>query len=172
MISILTDEIRWQADALGETLTLRTHRAREIADQIKPDKKYRIEIKEFREKRSLDQNAMYWSILGQLAKHLKLSRNRLHNILLRRYSAPWTADGSPIYSMALDTDEAEEQILEAEKTHLKPTSRVIEGKDGNIYRLYVLLKGSSAMDKEEFSALMDGILDECRQAGLELIWEE
>ena len=74
--------------------------------------------------------------------------------------------------MALDTDEAEEQILEAEKTHLKPTSRVIEGQDGNIYRLYVLLKGSSAMDKEEFSALMDGILDECRQAGLVLIWEE
>lgn len=171
MIRLITESFGWIADASGESLTLRTDRAREIIQTIKPNKKYRVEIKEYRPRRSLDQNDMYWAILQQVAKALRISNLRCHNMMLCRYGVIEQFDGHNAFAFLPDTDETEEKVAESEHVHYKPTSEIRVGADGESYRIYYILRGSSAMDTAEMTRLIEGVMDEARQMGLTLIME-
>ena len=172
MLRVKTDSITWGLDEGGYFLKIRTSLARQITESIKAGVLYVVEIKRHRKRRSLDQNAMYWSILGQLAKALRISDSRAHNLMLRRYGAVETIDGKTIKLVLPDTDEAAQRADEAESYHIKPTSQVKVGTDGINYRTYLLLKGSHDMDTAEMKRLIDGVMDEAKQMGLELLWEE
>lgn len=163
---------RWSADQSGQWLSIRTPAAREVVESLDPDKVYSIEIKEKKKKRSLDQNALYWAVLTQVAKKLNISNPRCHNLMLRRYGVPERYGDQAVYVVLPDTDEASERAAEAETYHLKPTSQVKAGKDGNNYRTYLLLRGSSTYDSGEMSRLVNGLLDEAKELGIEMIWEE
>ena len=163
---------RWSADQSGQWLSIRTPAAREVVESLDPDKVYAVEIKEKKKKRSLDQNALYWAVLTQVAKTLNISNPRCHNIMLRRYGQPERYGDQAVYVVLPDTEEAAVKAAEAETYHLKPTSQVKAGKDGINYRTYLLLRGSSTYDSSEMSRLVEGLLDEARQMGIEMIWEE
>lgn len=126
-----------------------------------------IEIKKHRERRSLDANAYYWVLITKAAKRLRISNNRAHNLMLRRYGALEVIDGQVVYLVLPDVDEAEEKALESETYHIRPTSQVKTGKDGRQYRTYIMLKGSSEYDTAEMSRLINGIVDECKEMGIE-----
>lgn len=119
--------------------------------------------------RSLDSNAYYWRLLGELASKLNISNNFCHNMMLRRYGVFEEIDGKPVYLVILDTDEAEKKADEAETYHIKPTSNVRAGNDGNMYRTYMLLKGSHQYDTGEMSRLISGLVDECKKCGIETL---
>ena len=172
MLRVKTESITWGMDEGGYFLKIRTSLARQIVESIKAGIMYVVEIKRHRKRRSLDQNAMYWSILGQLAKALRISDSRAHNLMLRRYGAVETIDGKTIKLVLPDTDEAAQRADEAESYHIKPTSQVKVGTDGINYRTYLLLKGSHDMDTAEMTRLIDGAMDEAKQMGLTLLWEE
>ena len=142
--------------------------AKRFCAEMKP-RKYAVEIKEHREKRSLDANAYYWTLLGKLHKALKISSTYCHNLMLRRYGTLERFDGKPVYLVIPDTDEAAERADEADTYHVKPTSSVRVGKDGKAYRTYMLLRGSHDYDTAEMSALIDGIVEECKQVGIETL---
>jgi hypothetical protein len=135
------------------------------------DKMYELKITEKRKKRSLDANAYYWVLVGKLAKKLNISSARLHNLLLRDCGLPFLIDGHVSMQPIPDTEAAEEQVLESSTYHLKPTSGVIEGKDG-IYRWYIVLRGSSSYNKEEFSGLLNRLLEECQAQDIETMTPE
>lgn len=143
-----------------------------MVESLDPEKVYAVEIKEKKRKRSLDQNALYWAVLTQVAKKLNISNPRCHNLMLRRYGVPERYGDQAVYVVLPDTEEATEKALEAETYHLKPTSQVKAGKDGNNYRTYLLLRGSSTYDSSEMSRLVNGMLDEAKELGIEMIWEE
>jgi hypothetical protein len=126
-----------------------------------------IEIKKHRNRRSLDANSYYWVLITKAAKKLRISNNRAHNIMLRRYGAPEVIDDKLVYLVLPDVDEAEEKALESETYHIRPTSQVRAGNDGKLYRTYIMLKGSSAYDTAEMSRLINGIVDECKMMGIE-----
>ena len=44
------------------------------------------ELKEYKEKRNLDQNAKYWKLLNELALTLRISVEELHFKMLKEYS--------------------------------------------------------------------------------------
>jgi len=132
------------------------------------ESKIALKVSKYREKRSLDANAYYWSLLGKLATVLKISNNYCHNIMLRRYGVFEEFDGKPVYIVIPDTDEAEKKASESETYHIKPTSNVREGNDGNMYRTYILLRGSHSYDAAEMSRLISGIRDECQQIGIQV----
>ena len=135
-------------------------------DEIK-DKVLRITVKQWRDKRSLNANAYYWVLLSKLAEDRKISKPRAHNTMLRDYGQVEIVGGSRYYVRIPDTDEAENDVMEREMFHLKPTSQVIEGTDGINYRTYVMLKGSSRYDSAEMAHLLDGLISECKQLGIE-----
>ena len=126
-----------------------------------------IKVTKYNEKRSLDANAYYWLLLTKLAGVMKISNNYCHNFMLRRYGTLEEIDGKPVYLVIPDTDEAEKKADESETYHIKPTSNVREGNDGKMYRTYMLLKGSHRYSTAEMSRLISGLVDECRQCGIE-----
>ena len=172
MPRVKTESITWGMDEGGYFLKIRTSLARQIVGSVKAGIMYVVDIKRHRKRRSLDQNAMYWSILGQIAKALGISNSKAHNIMLRRYGVPERYGEQSVYVVLPDTEEAAEQADEAESYHVRPTSQVKAGKDGQSYRTYILLRGSSTYDTAEMTRLIDGAMDEAKQMGLTLLWEE
>lgn len=126
-----------------------------------------IKASQHREKRSLTQNAFYWTLAQKLAAKQRITVSRLHNLLLRDVAPPFIIDGKICMQPIPDTEKAENDILEAEAFHLKPTSGVIQGNDGAVYRWYIVLRGSSTFDTVEMTALLNRMVDECKENGIE-----
>lgn len=128
-----------------------------------------VELKKYRKKRSLDANAYYWQLIGKLADKLSQSTEYLHNHMLRCYGQIEVIDDQGVYIVIPDTDAAQKMVDEAETFHLKPTSQVKLGKDGIMYRTYMMLRGSSSYDTKEMSTLIDGLVGECKEQGIETL---
>lgn len=128
-----------------------------------------VEIKKRRKKRSLDANAYYWKLASEVADELHVSKPYIHNYLLRKYGQIEVIDGQGVYMVLPDTESAQKSIDEELTYHLKPTSQVKEGKGGIMYRTYMMLKGSSKYDTKEMSHLIDGLVSECKEMGIETL---
>lgn len=136
-------------------------------DQIK-DKLLTVIVKQYRKKRSLDANGMYWKLLSELAEALKVSKPCMHNEMLRRYGQLEMIEGQCVPLRIPDTDEAYQKALEAEEYHIRPTSQTIE-RNGKRDRVYYLLRGSHDYDTKEFSELLSGLISECKEQGIPTI---
>lgn len=125
-----------------------------------PDKVW--EVKEHKERRTLSQNAYYWKLITEVAKKQRHSVPYVHNTELRaaRY-ARWFNDELVLVSIP-DTDEAEAQIMEQMEYHLAPTNR----REGD-KRIYVMLRGSSEFNTQEFSHLLDLLIQDAEALGIE-----
>ena len=137
-------------------------------DKIK-DKLLRITVKLWRDKRSLDADSYYWVLLSRLAEAVGISKPRAHNLMLRKYGQNLVIDSQIAFLVIPDTEEAEETALEAESFHIRPTSQVKQGKDGKMYRTYTVLAGSSTYDTKEMSELINGLVSECKEQGIETL---
>lgn len=126
-----------------------------------------LTAKVYRRKRSLDANSYYWSLLTKLSEVAGISKNRAHNMMLRRYGKLVEVDGDLIYVVVPDNDEGERMALEAETFHIKPTSQVKTANDGSSFRTYLMLRGSSTYDTAEMSTLINGLVEECNDLGIE-----
>lgn len=127
------------------------------------------ELKEFRRKRTLTQNAYYWVLVGKIADAIHERKSVVHNTLLRDYGQIEMLDGKAIRMPIPDTDAAEHQALCSDTFHIRPTSQVREGKDKTMYRTYVLLRGSSEYNTAEMKYLLDGCIQEAKQQGIETL---
>lgn len=121
-----------------------------------------FDIAEHKAKRSLDQNSFYWQVVGLIAKALRRSTAYVHNRILQDYGKPSELNGCLVEISLPDTEEAYKKAMESTTYHIKPTSMVEENAYGELNRTYVLMKGSHEMNKEEFSAILDGALEEAR----------
>lgn len=138
-----------------------THRG--TPDEIIPwllqqDREKLFEVKEYRSKRSLTQNAYYWVLNDKLAARLRMPRDELHELLLKRY-APCEV------VTVLKTVPIAEYFKYAEVF----AEGTMNGKEYNHVRIY---KGSSQMDSAEFARLLDGIIDECHGVDIETMTPE
>ena len=108
-------------------------------------------------------------LLSRLAEVAGISKPRAHNLMLRRYGQNLMIAGQMAYLVVPDTTEAEETALEVETFHIRPTSQVKQGKDGKAYRTYTVLAGSSTYDTKEMSELINGLVAECKEQGIETL---
>lgn len=139
---------------------------RQAYEELKGKDKLSLEIKAYRRKRSLNANAYYWTLVTKLAKVTGLSNPECHNMMLRGYGQPEVFENKCVYLTIPDTEEAEKRVNNATDYHLQPTSQVREGNDGIMYRTYKLLRGSHTYDSEEMTRLIDGLISECKHAGI------
>lgn len=112
----------------------------------------RYEVRKARKKRTLDQNAYYWSLLAQLAGALGVSNDELHFEMLKRYSHfdSWATFENVDYKKADSFKYSEEYA-----------------RDGKV--MYVRRwKRSSEMDTKEFKRLLDGLISECKEVGIDV----
>ena len=103
----------------------------------------------------------------KIADAVGTSAVRVHNDMLRKYGQIELVDGQAVYLVIPDTDEAQARVDEAMTYHIRPTSQVKSGKDGKMYRTYMMLRGSHDYDTKEMSTLIDGVVSEAKELGIE-----
>ena len=119
--------------------------------ELPDDKKY--EIKEYKEKRSLNANNYYWQLVTELGNVLGMDKEWLHFLLLQKYGQ------SEMISVVADVD-----MKNYLKYYAEAGESVLNGKNFKHYKVY---KGSSEMDKKEMSILINGLVEECKAQDIE-----
>lgn len=164
----LSGRIKDIGRTLDGNLTVMFETSRVDADEISKLSKVDnldVEIKQHKNKRSLDANAYYWLLVGKIRKVTGDSNNRIHNMMLDMYGElERMPDGTLIpFCIRDDIDH-----LEFPYPHLKPTQKTL-AKGDRLYRWYYQIKGSSEYNTEEMSNLIDGIVSECKEMGIETL---
>ena len=119
--------------------------------ELPEEKKY--EVKEYKEKRSLNANNYYWELVNQLGNVLRMDKEYLHFLLLQRYGQ------SEMISVVADAN-----MQDYLKYYTEAGESVLNGKTFKHYKIY---KGSSEMNRKEMSILIHGLVDECQIQGIE-----
>lgn len=122
-------------------------------DDLKDIDKLSIEIKKFREKRSLNANAYAWTLIGKIADIVGASKDEVYIEMLRRYGQSEmmsVVDGIDLSKYVKYFDEAGESYLK-----------------GKLFKHYRVYKGSSEFDTREMSILIDGIVYEAKELGIQ-----
>ena len=114
-----------------------------------------FEVKEYHPKRSLNANAYAWALIGQLADVLRKSKEEVYFEMLKSYGQ------SEFVSVRSDID-----VKGYFKYYEEYGKGHVEGREFTHYKVY---KGSSEMDSREMAILIDGIIQEARQLGIETI---
>ena len=127
------------------------------------DKVLRLKAVIWREKRSLDSNAYFHVLCTKIAEKLKSSLTEVKNHLLSDYGQPEIINGSLM--TIIMRDDIEWQKLDT--IHLRPTSAVRVLDDGNVYRVYYVMRGSHTFNSKEMSRLIDATVEESKALGIE-----
>ena len=152
---------RWSMDSAGDWLCVQTNKARQVLDSLKPGKVYDVEIKEHREKRSLDSNAYCWVLLDKLADVLDTTKEELYRRYVRKIG--------PYKDFDLNEDEAKTFRVARERLGQGwPTEQVDFTPDGErvVIRAYY---GSSTYNTKRMSRLIDMIVEDCKEMGIETL---
>ena len=123
--------------------------------QLDKEKKY--EIKEWKEKRSLNSNAYAWTLITKIGNELRKSKEEVYLQMLKDYGQ------SEIVSILSSIDP-----VGYFKYYEKIGTGEINNKSFTHYKIY---KGSSEFDSKEMSIFIDGIVQECKSLGIETLDE-
>lgn len=117
------------------------------------EKIYDVEIKEHKNKRSLNANSYAWALINKLGNKLRMSKDDIYIMMLERYGQ------SEVVSVRSDID------VKGYFQYFKEIGRgFVQGKEFTHYKVF---KGSSQYDTKEMSILIDGIVSECQDLGIE-----
>lgn len=70
----------------------------QFISELNPERKWSVEVKQFRKKRSLDQNALYWKWLGIVAENSEHSADDLHEAFKAMFLEPKEVMGKLVYT--------------------------------------------------------------------------
>ena len=92
MRTLKVEAAKWSADAGGEWLCLKSSHAAIMAalESIDASKKYVAEIKQERKSRSLNANAYYWRLCGELSAALRIPPNDIYRQHIRDALRTWS----------------------------------------------------------------------------------
>jgi hypothetical protein len=134
-------------------------------------KEYDLEIKQLRKKRSLNANNYSWKLTDELADKLilagvKLSKEEVHAEMIYRYGQVMcNEDGEPITISVLKGVKVTDFYPYAKEIG----SGTVKGKEFTHYRIY---RGSHTYDTREMSIFISGIVEECKEQGIDTDTEE
>ena len=126
---------------------------------MEPDKTYSLELKQHRERRSLDANSYCWVLIGKLAAALNQPKEQIYRELIR--------DIGGNYETVCVKSEAIENLCNCWEKHglgwitERFPSKIQGCVNVNLYY------GSSEYDTKQMSRLIDAVIAECRSAGIQ-----
>ena len=121
--------------------------------QLDKDKEY--EIKEYKQKRSLNSNAYAWKLITELGNVLRKSKEEVYLQMLKDYGQ------SEIISM-LSSISPEGYF----KYYEEIGKGIVNGKEFIHYKIF---KGSSEFNSKEMSIFIDGIVQDCKEVGIQTL---
>ena len=119
------------------------------------DKEYQVEIKEYKQKRSLNANAYAWVLINKIANVMRLSKEEVYLNMLKHYGQ------SQVVSIVSGVN-----ITGYFKYYEVIGTSILNNKEFNHIRVF---KGSSEYDTKEMSIFIDGIVQEAKQLDIETL---
>jgi hypothetical protein len=168
MLKFRFKEAKWLIDSNGIWLNLKV--PNELRGKVQEfilglnnnDKVYEAKIDKYREKRSLDANAYMWTILRAMAEKLNTTDKEIYREMIRRVGQTVIV---PIKNEAIETYTRRwEANGEGWQVDVMGPCRKIEGYSN--LRCYY---GSSVYDTKEMSILLDEIVSEAKELGIDTI---
>jgi hypothetical protein len=122
---------------------------KQLVDELKDKEKLSLEIKQYREKRSLNANNYAWKLITEIANVLRASKDEIYLLMLKRYGQSEiisVLSHIPIDNYVKYFEEAGEGTL-----------------NGKLFKHYRVFKGSSEFDSREMAIFIDGIVSEAKE---------
>jgi hypothetical protein len=147
----------WQTGKYNVTFTINEQTALAEVEKIQECEKLSVEAVQYREKRSIDANGLLWHCLGKIASSMNPPADKwdIYLMMLKRY-------GSFTYICV------KPKAVEAVKQQWRECEVVgdieINGQKAVQMLCYF---GSSTYDTQEFSVLLNGVISEMQEMGLE-----
>ena len=147
----------WQSGQFQVTFTVNEPSAIKEVDNIKDLDRLSIKAVKYRQKRSLDANALLWCCLDKIAKGMSPPADKwdIYLQMLKRYGKYTYICVKPNVVDAVKAQWRESEIVGEIK---------INGSDAVQMLCYF---GSSTYNTKEFSVLLDGVISEMKEMGLE-----
>ena len=155
---------RWSQDDSGFWIGLKVENPFEARRFLatKKEKKYVADIKEYRERRSLDANAYMWVLVGKLSGKLGLPPEEIYRAAIRD-----VGDNYEVMPVRNDALERWKAIWQSNGLGWLCEEIGPSKLDGytNVRNFY----GSSAYDKAQMSRLIDNIVQDCKVQCIETL---
>ena len=130
------------------------------------EKDLAVEIKPYKERRSLNANAYYWQLLAKISAAVREPVSYRHNMNLRELGYIEIMEGQAVFMIIPESEECQRKVDRYEHLHLKPTSQVRE-KNGKLFRTYMMLRGSHTFNTKEMSNLINITIEQAKDLGIE-----
>ena len=124
-----------------------------IPKMLQLDETKEYEIKEHKQKRSLNANAYYWVLVNKIADTLNQSKEFIHMSMLKQYGQ--------VYSMLLPADVPIESLVKYYELD------GVKKQGEKLFKTYNVYLPSSEMNTYEMSKLIDGTVEEAQSIGIE-----
>jgi hypothetical protein len=130
-----------------------------------PNQTYELIIRKYQERRSLRANNYPWALTDKLAEKMlvagvRLSKQEMHAEMIFRYGQPEIKDGETVIELLKEGINAQEYYPYA----LAVEQGELNGKPYTAWRIY---RSSHTYSKQEFSLFLKGIVEECREQGIQ-----
>jgi len=143
--------------------TLKCHQTQQevavLKEIIAKGKELDVSIKKFTQKRSLDANALLWKMCTEIANIIKSDKDAVYLTMLENYG---------VFTHVIVKQEAVDRMIQQWKTARVLGEVTINGKTGIQIQCYY---GSHLYDSKEFSVLLDGVISDAKELGIEVINE-
>lgn len=145
----------WQTGKLRVAFEINEDIANETLNDITTCEKLNIKAVKYRKKRSLDANALLWKCLGDIAVALQTDKWDVYLMMLKRYGR---------YTHIVVKEKAVE-AMKAQWRECEVIGDIIVNGQKAVQMLCYF--GSSTYNTAQFSVLLDGVISEMKEMGLE-----
>lgn len=126
-------------------------------EKLKGCQKLKIKVDKFRNKRSLDANAYMWVLLQKMAEVLHSSKDELYIALLGKYG---------VFTHIIVKPNVADRVKAEWRTVRDLGEVTINNQTGIQLQCFF---GSSTYDTKEMSALIDGLVSDCKELDIETL---
>lgn len=126
---------------------------KQLVDELKDKEKLSLDIKQYREKRSLNANNYAWKLITEIANVLRASKEEIYFMMLKMYGQSEIISvlaHIPLNNYVKYFEEAGESTL-----------------NGKLFKHYRVFKGSSEFDSREMAIFIDGIISEAKNLNIQ-----
>lgn len=145
----------WRSGKYQISVLINEESALQEIEQLVDEPKVQMSIAKYRAKRSLNANALLWHCLGKIADALRADKWDIYLRMLRRY-------GQFTYICV------KPQAVEAVKEQWRECEEIgtvdINGQEAVQLLCYF---GSSTYNSKDFSVLLDGVISEMKEIGIQ-----
>ena len=135
----------------------------EVAQELTKGKQFDVEIKEHREKRSLNANSYFHLLIHEIAEQLHIGNEECKIKMNLEYGTPLKIDSNTLFAFKVPKGSDVSNIVKYPK-YIR--TDIDKNKEVDIYMVY---KETHTLDTKEMARLIDGVVEEAKALGIQTL---